>query len=118
MAINNMGWRDGAMKLIIHFADAGAHREEFSKGDKYPKEGPELTKLIKECVDKNINIIGFKVDEDAEQSFEKMSEIYNQYNMSVKDNGQFIEIYDFKRGASPKKGEKDPVSEMFQNLII
>ena len=118
MAINNMGWRDSAMKLIIHIADAGAHGEEFSKGDKYPKEGPELTKLIKECVDKNINIIGFKVDEDAEQSFEKMSEIYNQYKMSVKDNGQFIEIYDFKRGASPQKGEKDPVSEMFHNLVI
>jgi len=114
---NNMKWRNG-MKLIIHIADAGAHGVEFSRGDKYPEEGPKLEKLIKECVDKNINIIGFKMDQDAEQSFEKMSEIYNEYKMSGKDNGQFIEIYDFKRGASPKKGEKDPVSEMFHSLVI
>ena len=114
---NNMKWRNG-MKLIIHIADAGAHGVEFSRGDKYPEEGPKLEKLIKECVDKNINIIGFKMDQEAEQSFEKMSEIYNEYKMSGKDNGQFIEIYDFKRGASPKKGEKDPVSEMFHSLVI
>ena len=118
IALNNMGWRDGGMKLIIHIADAGAHGEEFSEGDKHPEEGPKLIELIKKCVDKNINIFGFKVCENAEQSFEKISEIYNQYKNSVEDNGQFIDIYDFKRGASPKKGEKDPVSEMFHNLVI
>ena len=64
LALNNMNWREG-IKLIIHIADAGAHGEEFSKGDKYPKEGPKLTKLIEECAQKNINIIGFKADEDA-----------------------------------------------------
>ena len=117
LALNNMNWRDG-IKLIIHIADAGAHGEEFSKGDKYPKEGPKLTKLIEECAQKNINIIGFKADEDANQSFEKMSEIYYDYKMNTKDNGQFIEIYDFKRGSSPNKGEKDPVSEKFHNLVI
>ena len=118
MALSDkMNWRNG-LKLIIHIADAGAHGTEFSRGDSYPKEGPKLEKLIKECVDKNINIIGFKIEKEAEQSFEKMSEIYNEYKMSGKDNGQFIEIYDFKRGASPSKGEKDPVSEMFHSLVI
>ena len=114
----NMNWRNGT-KLIIHIADAGAHGKEFSKDDNYPKEGPKLEKLIKECVDKNINIIGFKMDEEAEQSFEKMSEIYNEYKIyNNKDNGQFIEIYDFIRPGSPKKDEKDPVSEMFHYLVI
>jgi broad-specificity NMP kinase len=114
-----MKWRNG-MKLIIHIADAGAHGTEFSSGDNYPGEGPKLEKLIKECVDKDINIIGFKTDEDAEQSFEKMSEIYNQYKMSGqnKDKGQFIEIYDFNKNSSEKKGGEDPVSEMFHHIVI
>ena len=47
-----------------------------------------------------------------------MSEIYYDYKMNTKDNGQFIEIYDFKRGSFPKKGEKDPVSEKSHNLVI
>ena len=114
---DNMKWRNG-MKLIIHIADAGAHGTEFSEGDKYPDEGAKLEKKIKECVDKNINIIGFKTDNDAEQSFEKMSEIYNEYKMSGKDNGQFIEIYDFNKNDSKKEGEKDPVSEMFHHIVI
>ena len=113
----NMNWRNG-LKLIIHIADAGAHGKEFSKNDKYPEEGPKLEKLIKECVEKNINIIGFKVDEEAAQSFEKISEIYNQHKLFGKDNGQFIDIYNFIRGSSPKKGEKDPVSEKFHRLVI
>ena len=116
---NKMKWRNG-MKLIIHIADAGAHGEEFSSGDNYPGEGPKLEKLIKECVDKDINIIGFKTDEDAEQSFEKMSEIYNQYKMSGqnKDKGQFIEVYDFNKNSSKKEGGEDPVSEMFHHIVI
>jgi len=115
----NMKWRNG-MKLIIHIADAGAHGTEFSKGDKYPEEGPKLEKNIKECVDKNINIIGFKTDDEAEQSFEKMSEIYNAYKMSGqnRDRGQFIEIYDFNKNNSKEQGGKDPVSEMFHHIVI
>ena len=37
-----MNWRKG-IKLIIHIADAGAHGEEFIKGDKFINEGPKLT---------------------------------------------------------------------------
>ena len=116
---DKMKWRNG-MKLIIHIADAGAHGEEFSEGDNYPNEGPKLEQKIKECVDKNINIIGFKTDNEAEQSFEKMSEIYNEYKISGKnkDKGQFIEIYDFNKNISKKEGGKDPVSEMFHHIVI
>ena len=116
---DKMKWRNG-MKLIIHIADAGAHGEEFSKGDRYPKEGPKLEEKIRECVDKNINIIGFKTDDEAEQTFEKISEIYNEYKMSGqnKDKGQFIEIYDFNKNNSKKEGGKDPVSEMFHHIVI
>ena len=61
MTLNNMNWRNG-IKLIIHIASVGAHEKEFKRGDKYPEEGPKLEKLIKEYVDKNINIIGLKID--------------------------------------------------------
>ena len=95
-----MKWRNG-IKLIIHIADAGAHGKEFSKNDRrnYDKQGPLLHEKIKACVERNINIIGFKIEEEAKQSFDKIKEIYDEYKLSkdIKDNGQFIEIYDFNR---------------------
>ena len=94
LALNQMNWRNG-YKLIIHIADYGAHGWEFSKYDRHPEEGPKLYPLIKECVNKNINIIGFKVRKDSEQSFEKIKEIYNKHKLTVEDKGQFIDIYDF-----------------------
>ena len=114
IAINEMKWRKG-IKLIIHIADAGAHGIEFSKRDNYPEQGPLLPPLIKECVEKNINIIGFKIGSNPEQSFEKIMEIYNEHKLSVKNNGQFIEIYEFNRLDS---NNKDVVSENFYNLVI
>ena len=108
LALNSMKWRDG-IKLIIHIADAGAHGKEFTKNDKYPEQGPLLTALIKKCVEKNINIVGFKIHNDAEQSFEKIKEIYNEHKLSVKDNGQFIEIYNFNR---------ENALEDFYNLVL
>jgi len=111
IALNKMNWRKG-IKLIIHIADAGAHGEEFSKGDRHPDQGPLLPPLIQECVRKNINIIGFKISDEPKQSFEKLTEIYNDYKISNKDNGQFIEIYEFIRG-DPKA-----VSENFHKLVI
>ena len=111
LALNHMNWRNG-IKLIIHIADDGAHGEEFSKGDRHPEEGPKLPPLIQECAKKNINIIGFKITEDPKQSFDKITEIYNDYKISNKDNGQFIEIYEFIREDSKA------VAENFHKLVI
>ena len=44
-----MKWRNG-IKLIIHIADDGAHGEKFSRGDKYPEQGPLLINKIEECI--------------------------------------------------------------------
>ena len=106
-----MDWRNG-IKLIIHIADAGAHGIEFSEEDKHPKEGPKLYLKIEECVKKNINIIGFKINDEPKQSFDKIREIYNDFKMKNKDNGQFIEIYDFERG------NEDAVSDNFNKLVM
>ena len=95
IVLKDMKWKNG-IKLVIHIADAGAHGKEYSKNDNYPDEGPKITSLIKECVEQKINIIGFKIGEEPEQSFEKISEIYNDYKLQHnKDFVQFIEIYDF-----------------------
>ena len=116
LALNKMKWREG-IKLIIHIADAGGHGTEFSEGDLHPEEGKKLIKKIEECVDKNINIIGFKVKvygcDDAKQSFNKMREVYNDYKMKLKDNNQFIEIYDFER-----EDKGDSVSQNFNKLVM
>ena len=111
LALNKMDWRKG-IKLIIHIADDGAHGEEFTKGDKHSEEGIKLTSLNQECAKKNINIIGFKINEEPAQSFETITEIYNNHKMSNMDNGQFIEIYEFVRGNSKA------VSETFHKLVI
>ena len=108
LALNKIEWRDG-LKLIIHIADAGAHGEEFSKGDKYSNQGPLLCDKIKECVEKNINIIGFKITQTPEQSFEKMKEVYEEHRLHVKNNGQFIDVYNFNR---------ERVLEDFYNLVL
>ena len=111
IALNEMKWRNG-IKLIIHIADDGAHGKEFSKKDKHDDQGKLLPPLIEECVEKNINIIGFKIGNYPKQSFEKISEIYNDYKITHNISGQFIEIYDFVR--------KDPkaVIENFHRLVI
>ena len=116
IALNDIKWRNG-IKLIIHIADAGAHGVEYSKNDKYPDEGPKLTEYIQECAKKNINIIGFKIGEEPGQSFEKMSEIYNKYKIEQKDDGQFMEIYDFNRGEN-KEEEEEVVSKNFLGLVL
>lgn len=59
-ALNKIKWREG-LRLIIHIADDGAHGEEFTKRDPLPKEGPKLINLIKKAVEKNINMVAFKI---------------------------------------------------------
>ena len=110
LVLNQMKWRNG-IKLVIHIADAGAHGKEFTSYDKYPDEGPKLCELIKKCVEKNINIVGFKIGNEPEQSFEKIKEIYDEHKLSkdVKDNGQFIDIYNFNR---------EKALDDFYNLVL
>ena len=108
LALNHMNWRNG-INLIIHITDAGAHGKEFSKGDKYYDEGPKLIKLIQQCTKENINILGFKISEDANQSFKKITEIFNEN----KKQNQFIEIYDFKRELFSEK-----ITEKIEELIV
>ena len=111
LALNKMKWRNG-IKLIIHIADAGAHGKEFSEGDKHEDQGPLLPPKIEECVKQNINIIGFKISNYPKKSFDKISEIYNDFKMKNGDNGQFIEIYDFVRG------NQDAVSKNFNKFVM
>jgi energy-coupling factor transporter ATP-binding protein EcfA2 len=111
LALHKMGWRNG-IKLIIHIADYGAHGEEFSTGDRHPEQGKLLPPLIEKCANENINIIGFKISDDPKQSFDKISELYNDYKLHNKDNGQFIEIFEFERKS------KEAVSENFKKLVI
>jgi hypothetical protein len=108
-----MKWKNG-IKLVIHIADAGAHGKEYSSDDKYDDEGPKLTSLIKECAEQKINIIGFKIGKEPEQSFEKICEIYNDYKLYNKNFGQFIEIYDFNFD----RKKETVVSENFNKLVM
>ena len=109
--MENVGWREGT-KLIIHIADAGAHGSEFSSDDKYEDQGPLLEKYIKRCVEKDIKIIGFKIERNADRSFNKITEIYNKYKNEIGKKNLLIEIYDFKRGSNSE------ISNQFKNLVV
>ena len=112
-----MEWKkEKSIKLIIHIADAGAHGEEFSMGDRHPEQGDLLYPKIEQCVEENISIIGFKINSHPKQSFKKIKEIYEDYknNNNIKDNGQFIEIYDFIR----EKDNQKAISENYNRLVM
>ena len=111
LALNKMNWRNG-IKLIIHICDDGAHGEQFTEKDPFYDEGEKLIREIKECVNQNINIIGLKIGQRPEKSFQKISEIYNDYKIISKDNGQFIEVYKFDGRNT------NTVSENFYNLVM
>ena len=110
-ALNKIKWREG-LKLIIHIADDGAHGEEFQKGDPLPEEGPKLIKQINKVVEKNINIVAFKIGNYPKQSFERTKEVYDEHKILKKKNNQFMEIYEFNRG---KHGEES--SNEFLKLV-
>lgn len=74
----HMNWRNGN-KLIIHIADAGAHGTIYSVNDKYDKEGDKLDKKIRECIEKNIIIVGFKIENEPDQSFNRIKYLYKSY---------------------------------------
>ena len=61
---------------------------------------------------KILNIIGFEISKSPERSFDKITDIYNEYKLSDHNNGQFIEIYEFIRNNSKT------VSENFHKLVI
>ena len=116
-AVEEVGWRNGT-KLIIHIADAGAHGVEFSKGDRHPDEGPKLHKYIKRCVEKDIKIIGFKINRSYDKyntvdtSFKKIVEIYKHHKSEIKGKNQLIDIYDFNFSTS------DEITKQFKNFVV
>ena len=104
--LNKIKWREG-LRLIIHIADDGAHGEEFTKRDPLPNEGPKLINLIKKAVEKNINIVAFKISNDPKQSFEKTKEVYDEHKILKKKNNQFMEIYEFNRGSEGEQSSSE-----------
>ena len=111
LATNNIAWREGT-KLIIHIADAGAHGKEFSPSDNHNEQGPLLPPYIKKCVDKNIKIVAFKINDSPSNSFKKIRDIYYNYKSTIKDEGQMFNIYEFKRGST------EEISQTFKDYVI
>jgi len=101
LALNNMSWRSGN-RLIIHIADAGAHGTEYTSGDNYPSEGPKLDNYIRECSNRNISIVGFKIGSEPQQSFSRGQMLYRnmgnnnfkiqEFDDKIKDPGYFTDL--------------------------
>ena len=111
LALTKMNWRKG-IKLIIHICDDGAHGEQFTKDDPFFEEGEKLISEIQTLANQNINIIGFKIGNRPDESFQKICDIYDDCKIICKDVGQFIEIYNFEGRNS------ETVSENFYKLVI
>ena len=101
LALNNINWRNGN-KLIIHITDSGAHGTDYTRNDKYPKEGSKLDNCIKQCSENNIFIVGFKIGNEPMNSFKRVKNLYNslgnnnfkvlEFDQNKKDPGYFTDL--------------------------
>ena len=101
IALNNMSWRSGN-RLIIHIADAGAYGTDYISGDNYSYEGPKLDNYIRECSNRNIIIVAFKIGSEPEKSFKRSQMLYNsmgnknykiqEFDQNKKDPGYFTDL--------------------------
>ena len=87
IANEKISWRNG-IKMIIHLTDAGAHGKLFTRNDKYPEEEEKLIKELVKCIEKNIEIIGYVIEEESRNTFDECCKIY-------RNKGGSYEICDF-----------------------
>ena len=106
LACDSMAWRSGT-RLIIHIADAPAHGSEWCGYSNHDDENEKLYPMIQKCIDKNIKIIGFQIDDSAGLSFNKFKKEYDS------KGGILCEIKDFNN----RIGSKD-ISQHFKDLVI
>ena len=104
LSINKISWRNG-LRLIC---DADAHGKAFTnEKDNHPQEGDKLPPLIQQCVEKNIKIIGFNIDNYATTSFNQCKKIYDEYD---KDKKGLFKIEEFKKNGN--------ISNTFKDLVV
>ena len=107
LALSQINWRNG-LKLIIHICDADAHGKEYtSSGDSHPSEGFKLPPLLKKCVEKQIKIIGFNINNGTKTSFTKCKIEYDKYDVNKKG---LFKIQNFSSTVD--------VAADFKNLIV
>ena len=107
LAINKIKWRNG-IKLILHICDADAHGKRYTKDeDNHPNEGIKMPPLLKKCVDENIKIIGFNIDNGATTSFNQCKKKYDKYDVYKKG---LYKIQDFKKTTD--------ISNTFKELVV
>ena len=107
IAVNKIKWRNG-LRLIIHICDADAHGKEYTtSGDNHPNEGIKMPPLLQQCVNKNIKIIGFNINNGARTSFNQCKKVYEQYDVNKKG---LYKIQDFKQTAD--------ISNTFKELVV
>ena len=80
IALYYIYWRNGK-KIIVHICDAPAHGEKYSKkeGDNHKDKiyENELDNLMKNCAEKNIEIVGMYRNIAAKECFLECKKIYN-----------------------------------------
>ena len=106
-AINKIKWRNG-IKLIIHICDADGHGKEFTKSeDNHPNEGVKVPPLLEKCVEKQIKVIGFNINNGAHTSFNEFKKIYNNID---KNRQGLYKFNEFK--------ETENLADTFKNSVI
>jgi len=76
--LDQINWRPGAARAVIHIADAPAHGTEWGGDSKHQIEGPKLYPLIKRCANEEIFFTGINVLNGATQSFNRIKAIYSE----------------------------------------
>ena len=107
LAINKINWGNG-LKLIIHICNSNSHGKEYTNSiDNHPNEGEKIPPLLQKCVEKQIKIIGFNIDNGAEISFKKCKKIYDDYDKKRKGLYKYKEFY-----------QNDNFQETFKKAVI
>jgi len=76
--LNQIDWRPGAARAVIHIADAPAHGTEWGGDSQHQIEGPKLHPLIERCANGEIFFTGINVSNGATKSFNRIKAIYSE----------------------------------------
>ena len=105
--LNHLNLRTDSVKLLIHFADAGAHGEEFGYSG-HEDQVPLLINLIKELVEKKIEFRGLSIAGGANSTFDRIKHYYDQFNNNTNEPSFSYEVIDGDNGS---EGECDDLEE-------
>jgi len=117
LVLQSIGFRRNSAKLIIHFADSCAHGIEFCGKNNHNDQGPILTNLVQDMARSGIEIRGLSINNGANYTFMKISEIYRAVTEGGEEPTCSYEILNLDNIKETEGLLKMPPETIFSNHI-